>query len=90
MLDFARAHSGPARLLPALGREISPARRPGVAGAHGPPRRRLKPDVVHTHMAKAGTVGRLAARICGVPLIVHTYHGHVFHSYFSPTKTRCS
>jgi glycosyltransferase involved in cell wall biosynthesis len=39
-------------------------------------------------MAKAGTVGRLAARICGVPLIVHTYHGHVFHSYFSKTKTR--
>jgi glycosyltransferase involved in cell wall biosynthesis len=39
-------------------------------------------------MAKAGTVGRLAARICGVPLIIHTYHGHVFHSYFSPAKTR--
>ena len=50
--------------------------------------RRVKPDVVHTHMAKAGTVGRLAARICNVPLIVHTYHGHVFHSYFSPAKTR--
>jgi glycosyltransferase involved in cell wall biosynthesis len=33
-------------------------------------------------------VGRLAAHICGVPLIVHTYHGHVFHSYFGPTKTR--
>ena len=39
-------------------------------------------------MAKAGTVGRLAARICGVPLIVHTYHGHVFHSYFGRARTR--
>ena len=50
--------------------------------------RRLTPDVVHTHMAKAGTIGRLAARICGVPLVVHTYHGHVFHSYFGAAKTR--
>src|SRR6202023_980046 len=36
----------------------------------------------------AGTVGRLAARICNVPVVIHTYHGHVFHSYFSPAKTR--
>ena len=48
----------------------------------------FKPDVVHTHAAKAGALGRLAAWRSGVPVIVHTFHGHVFHSYFSPAKTR--
>ncbi len=47
-----------------------------------------KPDIVHTHAAKAGTLGRLAASACNVPVILHTFHGHVFHSYFSPLKTR--
>jgi glycosyltransferase involved in cell wall biosynthesis len=88
MLDFAHAHAVQPVLLPALGREISPADDLVSLASMVRLVRRLKPDVVHTHMAKAGTVGRLAARICGVPLIVHTYHGHVFHSYFGPAKTR--
>jgi glycosyltransferase involved in cell wall biosynthesis len=50
--------------------------------------RRLRPQVVHTHMAKAGVIGRVAAVIARVPVRVHTYHGHLLHGYFSPLVTR--
>lgn len=62
--------------------------------------RRERPDIIHTHTAKAGTVGRVAgffyrwatpATLIGHPRrckFVHTYHGHIFHSYYGPLKTR--
>ncbi len=50
--------------------------------------RRFRPHIVHTHTAKAGVLGRLAAFVNRVPVRVHTFHGHVLHGYFSPPVSR--
>ena len=48
----------------------------------------FKPDVIHTHTAKAGVVGRLASILSGHKSIrVHTFHGHLLHGYFGAGKT---
>ena len=49
--------------------------------------RKFKPQIVHTHASKAGALGRLAALNMDVPVIVHTFHGHVFDAYFGHWKT---
>jgi len=50
--------------------------------------KRERPDIIHTHLAKAGTLGRIAALFCPGVKTVHTFHGHVFSGYFSPGRTR--
>ena len=87
MLPLAAEKGVACESLPGLGREIAPlsdAR--ALVGLY-----RMfcawRPAIVHTHTAKAGVLGRLAARAARVPTVVHTYHGHVLRGYFSPAKT---
>jgi glycosyltransferase involved in cell wall biosynthesis len=75
-------------LLPSLGRELHPIRDVATFWRLVQIIRAERPDVVHTHKSKAGAVGRLAAWVCGVPVIVHTFHGHVLHGYFGTAKTK--
>lgn len=75
-------------VLPDLVRPISPRRDVKVLWQLIRLIRRERPDIVHTHTAKAGMLGRVAAVLGRVPQICHTYHGHVFHGYFSAPGSR--
>jgi glycosyltransferase involved in cell wall biosynthesis len=75
-------------VIPTMQREISPFADLKTLAALVRLMRRMRPHIVHTHTAKAGFVGRLAAVLCRVPVVVHTFHGHVFQGYFGETKTR--
>lgn len=71
-----------------LGRDLSPLRDLLTLFKLWRLMRQFKPDVVHTHTAKAGFVGRAAAWLARVPVRVHTFHGHVFRGYFGPARTQ--
>lgn len=75
------------KVLPSMGREIHPLRDTATLVEVIRLIRKFRPHIVHTHASKAGAVGRVAARLCRVPVTVHTFHGHVFHSYFGKFKT---
>jgi glycosyltransferase involved in cell wall biosynthesis len=72
--------------VPTLGREVGV--RDVVALAHLCRVMRVqRPAVVHTHTSKAGFVGRLAARLAGVPAVIHQPHGHIFYGYYDGGRT---
>jgi len=86
-------------LIPELSRELSPKDVVSLLKIYRE-LKHIQPDIVHTHTAKAGTIGRIAAMmyrwltwqaLIGRPRplkTVHTFHGHVFHSYYGALKTR--
>ncbi len=79
----------PVERLAGFGRSVRPWSDLTSAAALGRRLRELRPDVIHTHTAKAGVVGRVAARLARVDAaLVHTYHGHLLNGYFSPRKTK--
>src|SRR5262249_27384686 len=86
--DLAARHGVEPVLVEELGREVNALHDLVAVRRAFQLIRRIRPTIVHTHLAKAGTVARLAARLAGVPIVLHTYHGHVFHSYFGPLKTQ--
>ena len=74
-------------IIPEMSRELSPRKDSIAYRRIAEIIKQFKPDVVHTHAAKAGALGRVAAMRNNVPVLVHTFHGHFFHSYFSSFKT---
>lgn len=87
LLDLAAEKGVACEALASLGREIRPLQDLRAFVQLYRLMRSYRPHVVHTHAAKAGLLGRLAARLAGVPVVVHTYHGHVLRGYFGPAKT---
>jgi glycosyltransferase involved in cell wall biosynthesis len=87
MLPLAAEKNVTCEAMAGLGREIAPlSDLRALTGLHRL-MRAWRPEIVHTHTAKAGLLGRLAARSAGIPTVVHTYHGHVLRGYFSPATT---
>lgn len=79
-----RAPDLPHKRVPGLGRSVRAGGDARAIAAIVAEMHRFRPHIVHTHTAKAGVLGRVAARIERVPLTVHTFHGHLLHGYFGP------
>jgi glycosyltransferase involved in cell wall biosynthesis len=81
LVERARAGGIPLEIVPSLQRAIHPWRDAASYWRIKAALRRFRPDVVHTHSAKGGILGRAAAWALGVRAIVHTIHGAPFHPY---------
>ena len=87
MLDFALSHGIKPTIVPEIVTAFSLTPRDGKAlWKLYCLMRQVRPHIVHTHTAKAGFLGRVAARLAGVSVIVHTFHGHVLNGYYGPRK----
>ena len=87
MAGFATAHGVTPVVIPTMSRELSAGDAITIWRLWRL-MREFRPDIVHTHTAKAGAVGRIAGLFYRRAKFVHTYHGHVFHSYYGRWKTR--
>src|SRR5215467_6617219 len=88
MLDYAFAQGVKPLIIPEIFNAFSLSPRDVKAlGSLYQVIRRERPHIVDTHTARAGFLGRLAARLAGVPVIIHTYHGHVLHGYYGRAKS---
>ena len=90
MASVSEARGVRIETLPALHREIGVIRDAQAILRLARLIRRERPTILHTHTAKAGAVGRIAALLAGSarpPIIVHTFHGHVLRGYFNPLTT---
>jgi glycosyltransferase involved in cell wall biosynthesis len=92
MSYFATEHGINPIFIPEMSRELSPKDVISLFKVFRQMRRE-KPDIIHTHTAKAGTIGRIAGLLYKLTTfrkvkIIHTFHGHVFHSYYGKRKTQ--
>ncbi|MFA7324162.1 MAG: glycosyltransferase [Candidatus Nanopelagicales bacterium] len=86
---LTQAPDVPAHRVTGLGRAVRPGDDLTVIKRLHDAIRQFRPHIIHTHTAKAGTVGRLSAMITHPKAqLVHTFHGHLLHGYFSPGKTQ--
>ncbi len=90
MAHVARQRGARIVTLPHLAREVSPLNDLLAVRHLARPIRTERPQILHTHTAKAGAVGRVAALLAGdarPPIVVHTFHGHVLRGYFNQPAT---
>jgi glycosyltransferase involved in cell wall biosynthesis len=81
--SLLKKYPGPNLQIPSLSRKIAPVADYSAYRQILRVLREFQPDIVHTHTAKAGVLGRLAGQKAGAKVLVHTYHGHVLEGYFT-------
>ena len=88
LIEEIRARAIPLTILPQLLRQINPRNDLLALWKLTRLMQTQRYAIAHTHSSKAGVIGRLAARLAGVPVIVHTVHGWSFHDHMSPAKRK--